>query len=379
LRGGMGQDVLHGEADDDRLNGGGDDDELHGDEGDDRLLGGGGGDIINGGIGNDILRGHGGDDELSGGDGDDDLHGGHGRDRGHGGSGRDRIRGGDGDDLLEGDDGQDDIDGGAGDDVVHGGHGDDMLHGGSGDDVLDGNDGEDLLDGDEGEDHVHGGLEVDTEVTFVTSLTSPSGSDATGKVKFEHSLDGDVEIELEVEVEDVAAGSYDVQIDGVSLGPIVVGEGGMAEVEFSTHPDELGEVDLPEGFAGIGGGTVVTVNDGTTTILEGTFGERVEFEFKVPLQAIGESTVRGRVKYEQEGDAEIEFELRLRGADPGTYNVLVDGVTVAAITIGADGRFDLEMSLSPEDIDELPLPENFPTIGPGTVIEIEGIAMATLG
>jgi hypothetical protein len=37
------------------------------------------------------------------------------------------------------------------------------------------------------------------------------------------------------------------------------------------------------------------------------------------------------------------------------------------------------LSLSPEEIGELPLPANFPTIGPGTVIEIEGIATATLG
>ena len=379
LRGGDGKDALHGEEDDDQLNGGGDDDALHGDGGNDKLLGGSGGDLIDGGTGDDILRGHSGDDRLEGGDGDDDLHCGQGRDRGNGGHGRDKLRGGDDDDVLDGGDGQDNIDGGDGNDDIHGGFGDDLLRGGSGDDELDGDDGDDLLDGDDGEDHLVDGLEVDTEVAFVTELVSPTGTDATGKAKFEHSFDGDVEFELEIEVEDLAAGSYDIQVDGVTVGPIVIDAMGMAEVEFSTHPDELDEIDLPEGFTGIGAGTVVTVSDGATTVLEGTFGERVEFKFRVPLQAIGDSAVRGRVKYEQEGDAEVEFELRVRGAAPGTYNVLVDGVTVAAITIDESGRFDLEMNLEPEDLDELPLPENFPNIGPGTVIEIEGIAMATLG
>jgi hypothetical protein len=216
------------------------------------------------------------------------------------------------------------------------------------------------------------------EMTFTADLVSPDGSATTGKAKFEQSLDHDVEVELSVEVSDAAEGTYEVQVDGLTLGSISVGASGEAEIEFSTHPDELDEVDLPMGFAGIGVGTVVTVTDGEAIILEGTFGERVDFEFKVPLQPIGESTVRGRVKYEQEGDAEIEFELRLRGASPGTYNVIVDGVIVAAILVDTSGRFDLEMSLSPEDISELPLPADFPEIGPGSVIEIEGIATATL-
>jgi Ca2+-binding RTX toxin-like protein len=384
LRGGHGKDALHGEEGDDRLNGGGDDDDLHGDDGNDKLLGGGGSDNIDGGVGNDILRGHGGDDRLEGGDGDDDLHGGPGRDQGHGGHGQDRLRGGDDDDVLDGGDGHDDLDGGNGDDDIHGGHGDDLLHGGSGNDDLDGDDGDDLLDGDDGEDHFSHGLEVDMEVTFTTELTSPTGSGATGKMKFERSLDGDAELELKIEVNNVTEelfGNYNIQIDGVSIGQIVIGEGGRAEVEFSTHPDEfLTEVKFPTlDFAGIRAGTVVSLNDGTTTLLEGTFGERADFEFKVPLQPIGESGIWGRVKYEQEGDEEVEFELRLRGAKPGTYNVLVDGVIVAALPVDESGRFDLEMTLSPEDIDELPLPENFPTIGPGTVIEIEGIATATLG
>lgn len=383
LHGGPGRDSLHGESDDDRLNGGSDDDELHGHDGDDRLLGGGGSDIIDGGSGNDILRGHGGDDELRGGDGDDDIHGGHGRDRGHGGPGRDRLRGGDDDDVLDGGDGQDDLDGGDGDDDIHGGLGDDLLHGGFGNDVLDGGDGDDLLDGDDGEDHFSHGLEVDMEVTFTTDLTSPTGSAATGKVKFERSFDGDAEIELKIEVNNITEeffGNYNVQIDGVSIGQLLVDNATMAEVEFSTHPDELGEVGFPEAFAGIGVGTVVTITDGTSnTILEGTFGERIDFEFKVPLQAIGDSQVRGRVKYEQEGDGKVEFELRVRGAEPGAYGVLVDGVVVTTIVIDASGRYELELSLSPEEIGELPLPANFPTIGPGTVIEIEGIATATLG
>ena len=158
---------------------------------------------------------------------------------------------------------------------------------------------------------------------------------------------------------------------------MVVDESGEADLEFSTHPDESLETELPSELPSITTSSVLTVTDGETTVLSGTFEERLDLKLRAPLLPIGDSTTRGRVKFEQEGDDKIEFELRIRLAGPGTYDLLVDTIVIAQITIDDSGELDLKMSADPEDLDELSLPDNFPQIGPGSVIEVDGIALAT--
>lgn len=91
--------------------------------------------IINGGAGSDILLGGSADDVLNGEEGNDTLYGHLGDDllRGH--RGNDQLVGGDGEDILQG---------GLGDDVLHGNAGEDLLNGGAGDDYLDGGEGYDV-------------------------------------------------------------------------------------------------------------------------------------------------------------------------------------------------------------------------------------------
>ena len=112
LRGGSGDDLIHGHAGDDDLNGGDDDDSLFGDEGADNILGASGDDYLSGGVGNDSLQGGRGHDDLNGDDGTDYLHGGTGDDVLNGGAGRDKMVGGSGSDTLEGGAGNDHIWGG---------------------------------------------------------------------------------------------------------------------------------------------------------------------------------------------------------------------------------------------------------------------------
>lgn len=119
---GLGQDVVHSDAQAFVINGGPDADRLTGGPERQGFFGGGGDDVIHGGGSDDYMRGDAGDDELHGGPGDDTLEGGLvepdellGRDRFYGEDGDDRI--GD-NDSGNGQIGPDLLDGGAGSDSV---------------------------------------------------------------------------------------------------------------------------------------------------------------------------------------------------------------------------------------------------------------------
>jgi hypothetical protein len=107
---------------------------------------------LRGGPGNDILHGGHGNDELDGGSGKDKITGGHGDDVLLGGPGKDKLLGGDGDDLLDGGDGRDGLFGQEGNDILLGGEGRDQLFGGFARDLLIGGWDEDLVLGGPGQD-----------------------------------------------------------------------------------------------------------------------------------------------------------------------------------------------------------------------------------
>ncbi|TDL90485.1 calcium-binding protein [Meridianimarinicoccus aquatilis] len=112
LRGGEGNDEIHGNEGDDDLNGGSGDDSLYGDQGNDIVAGANGDDAIFGGAGNDKLRGEAGNDAISGGFGQDYLDGGTGNDTLNGGDAADKLVGGTGSDVIEGGSGDDQLWGG---------------------------------------------------------------------------------------------------------------------------------------------------------------------------------------------------------------------------------------------------------------------------
>lgn len=85
-----------------------------------------------------------GDDTLSGQSENDYVVGGQDNDRLKGGGGEDEIRAGEGNDTVSGEGGDDFVAGGGGDDVIHGGAGNDTIQGGPGNDVMKGGAGADL-------------------------------------------------------------------------------------------------------------------------------------------------------------------------------------------------------------------------------------------
>ena len=89
---------------------------------------------------------------IRGGDGDNTLHGAFGRDKIYGGKGDDTLKGKRRDDELYGQDGDDTLYGGKGNDIMFGGAGNDYLGGGKNDDILWGGTGDDTLRGGFGSD-----------------------------------------------------------------------------------------------------------------------------------------------------------------------------------------------------------------------------------
>ena len=130
------QNVIAGNAGNNRLDGQGSRD---------TIAGGAGNDTIDSGRGNDIVDAEAGDDRVAGRAGNDNLTGGEGDDLLFGGIGRDNLFGDDGDDTLKGGGGQDDMTGGAGPDVFVFTRVTDSLPG-TEDVITDFNPGEDLLD-----------------------------------------------------------------------------------------------------------------------------------------------------------------------------------------------------------------------------------------
>lgn len=182
LSGTSDNDVLWGNAGDNRINGEDSGDKIKGNDGNDHLSGsngydyiwgGEGADQIWGGKGTDTLKGGKGDDTVKGGSDNDKLYGEAGADALYGETGRDKLYGQDGNDkmwggedadLMKGDNGNDTLKGGNGVDEVHGGSGADKLYGNQNADKLYGGSGADRLDGGDGNDHLKGGSGADTFV-----------------------------------------------------------------------------------------------------------------------------------------------------------------------------------------------------------------------
>ncbi len=133
------------------------DDVINGNALNNRIDGADGNDTLDGGAGFDILFGSDGDDFIFGGPDTNDLI-----DIALGGDGNDYIDGGAGNDVLLGMNGNDTLVGGAGMDLMVGHGGNDTLSGGAYSDVLFGNAGDDFLDGGAGSDRINGGSGADT-------------------------------------------------------------------------------------------------------------------------------------------------------------------------------------------------------------------------
>lgn len=174
--GGIGNDLLQGNAADNLLEGGRGNDWIDGGAGSDTAVYASAGKSVQVDLTLGAAAGSDGSDTLIG---IENILGGRSHDTLSGNAAANIIRGGKGNDLLQGLDGGDTLDGEAGHDFAYGGSGDDLLNGGlgndslfgeSGNDRLFGNQGKDSLVGGDGDDRLCGGNQKDT-------LTGGAGAD----------------------------------------------------------------------------------------------------------------------------------------------------------------------------------------------------------
>lgn len=200
-------------------------DDLRGGTGDDEIHGNGGNDEINGGAGDDVLFGDQGDDHVNGGTGNDTASGGTGDDKILGGAGNDRMLGDDGDDYLHGGDGNDNLSGGNGTDKMVGGSGSDVIDGGQGNDNLwggnwsgDGTADTFVFSSGTGKDYVHdfeGGLDLidlshfGTDIDTVKDATTDLGwATVIDLQRLGGGQDGDKVVLLSVDANELSVDSF---------------------------------------------------------------------------------------------------------------------------------------------------------------------------
>ena len=241
---------------------------------------------------------------------------------------------------------------------------------------------------------------------------------ARGRVKFEVELEhGAEKRELDVTVKDAEPGSaLDVLVNGIFVGQVQVDTKGEGQLELSSHPDD-DQLPLPDDFPDIQPGSTVAVGDSLT----GTFALEDTADDSSSDDSMDDSSddliddssddstddssddlmddaVRGhfrggpgrassdeagRVKFERESQDGLEKMPNSRStwrACRSTPNTMltVDGVVVGQLTVNDLGMGELELKSDPEKADDLPFPEDFPTINSGSVVTVGSLLSGSL-
>ncbi|QDV85708.1 dockerin type I domain-containing protein [Planctomycetes bacterium TBK1r] len=100
--------------------------------------------------------------------------------------------------------------------------------------------------------------------------------------------------------------------------------------------------------------------------------ESNETEFVATLAGAG--TESAIIKFESEAKTSgttSELDVSVRGMAPSTsVDVIVAGVTVGQLTTDASGNGSLELSSNADDVNDIPLPANFPVVTAGTTVQV---------
>jgi hypothetical protein len=213
-------------------------------------------------------------------------------------------------------------------------------------------------------------------------------SNTVGKVEYEvEREDGVIKREFEVEIQGAQPLSvYPVVVGGLVVGQLQVDGFGRGELKLTNHAEESDESEFPADFPLVTVMTQVSVGDLVTCEL--SIRDRLESEsddYEIPFESphdshqeqeikaylFGDSFAFGTAKFEAEQEdvgTKYEFKIKVEQASPGTMDVLVDSVLVGQITSDSRGRGELKFSNEPGEHNAFPV--NFPTITPGTIVQV---------
>ncbi len=222
------------------------------------------------------------------------------------------------------------------------------------------------------------------------------------RVKVEFEIE-DSEVELEVKVQNAAPNeSFDVLIDGVSIGQLTTNGRGRGELEFGSDDNDL---PLPSNLPPIRPGTVAEIvglgasqfgsssssssddssssnssddnssssssnnNSSSSSSSSSSNSSSVTAgnTFELKSQLVGIASIDAEAKYESTS-TNVEFKAELKDAPANTtYSVQVDGVTVGTLQTDSEGRGRLQFELNDNS---KPFPASFPSVAVGTEVRI---------
>lgn len=173
-------------------------------------------------------------------------------------------------------------------------------------------------------------------------------SDASARAEYEIENSG-ADFEFEVKVEDLVPGSYELYVgaDLNSKGTLVVDGEGKGEIEFE-NPQDSG---LLLDFTVLG--ELIQIRQGATVFFSSVFspgagsaddiddvddkGKTIKIKAEVYMTNVGSDfDAEGEVEFES-NKGEMEFEVKAKKLDPGTYELRVGGQTVSShVLVEAD-------------------------------------------
>jgi hypothetical protein len=242
----------------------------------------------------------------------------------------------------------------------------------------------DESDDDDNNDSILDDDDLEVEIALQATSSAPSGSRVRAEIKRLPSG----KIELDFDGRNLATGSYDIVIDGQTLGQLIMVRDGRrteGEVEFETNPNESDELPLPFNPIGL---TVEIVQDGTiyftgtipdpgTTNGGGGDDDDVDDDNGGAIPVTVSLTKGSGLSSEAEGSLEVEFgssgvtslEVEVEEIPAGDYDFLVGGVkrgTLVVYNVKGRLRGELNYEKSPDDSDEILL--DFPVAGEPVLI-----------
>jgi hypothetical protein len=174
---------------------------------------------------------------------------------------------------------------------------------------------------------------------------------------------GELTKQFKVQLENDEPGTqYEIRLNDVALGKLIVGVDGEGEMEF--------EDDFPENFVAPEEDAVVAVGDAFSLTL-------APLERLAKLVGEIDGIASGEVSFKKErlaGDTHRELEIEVEDVEPGTYDVTLDGQKLATIEIDDEGEG--EMKLGGPDGD--PFPADFRDPGAGSILKIGSGVEVTL-
>lgn len=215
---------------------------------------------------------------------------------------------------------------------------------------------------------VNGQVDGVNECTFSETespLTAqPSAGAGSGNSRLR--IRDDCRRDFDVEIEDVPTGDYDLFVDDILRGMITVVDlgGGVieGELEFTTRPDEVGELFLDFDPAG----ALIEVKQGSTLFFSGTQGQAqpgggttacTPSEVELPLRNTGTiANAKGKARLRVRDDCDEDFRVEIEDVPTGDYDILVDGVhrgTITTAEIGSEIVGQIEFDSDPDEPGEL--------------------------